>query len=113
MTAIDGMPDDSRYARSIQSSKRVYWDIDDDVIRGRRFDVAHKFLPDGLSLANTFTTLSPNEKRFVSQIQGALTPISLGWSSGSSMPKSWSWAAITRLATRRQSKRWCDSARRS
>ena len=70
MTAIDGMPDDSRYARCIQSSKRVYWDIDEDVIRGRRFDVAHKFLPDGLSLADEFTTLSPGERRFVSQIQG-------------------------------------------
>ena len=41
-----------------------------DVIRGRRFDAAHKFLPDGLSLADAFTTLSANEKRFVSQIQG-------------------------------------------
>jgi hypothetical protein len=69
MTAIDGLPD-SRYARCIQSSKRVYWDIDEDVIRGRRFDVAHKFLPDGLSLADAFTTLSPDERRFVSQIQG-------------------------------------------
>jgi hypothetical protein len=69
MTAIDGMPD-SRYARCIQSSKRVYWDIDEDVIRGRRFDAAHKFLPDGLSLADAFMTLSPDERRFVSQIQG-------------------------------------------
>src|SRR5207248_11478240 len=43
---------------------------DDDVIRGRGFDVAHKFLPDGLSLADAFTTLSADEKRFVSQIQG-------------------------------------------
>ena len=34
------------------------------------FDTAHKFLPDGLSLAEAFTTLSANEKRFVSQIQG-------------------------------------------
>jgi hypothetical protein len=40
------------------------------VIRGRRFDTAHKFLPDGLSLADGFTTLSADEKRFVSQIQG-------------------------------------------
>ena len=71
MTATDGMPDDSRYARCIKSSKRVYWDIDEDVIRGRRFDAAHKFLPDGLSLADAFTTLSPDERRFVSQIQGA------------------------------------------
>ena len=70
MIATDGMPDDSRYARCIQSSKRVCWDIDEDVIRGRRFDAAHKFLPDGLSLADTFTTLSPDERRFVSQIQG-------------------------------------------
>jgi hypothetical protein len=48
----------------------VRWDLDEDVIRGRRFDSAHKFLPDGLSLADAFTTLSADEKRFVSQIQG-------------------------------------------
>jgi hypothetical protein len=70
MTATDRMAEDSRYARCIQSSKRVHWDIDEDVIRGRRFDAADKFLPDGLSLADAFTTLSPDEKRFVSQIQG-------------------------------------------
>ena len=70
MTATEGSLDDSRYARCIQSSKRVRWDIDDDVIRGRCFDTAHKFLPDGLSLVEAFTTLSPGEKRFVSQIQG-------------------------------------------
>ena len=70
MSATEGMLDGSRYARCIQSSKRVRWDIDEDVIRGRRFDAAHKFLPDGLSLADGFTTLSPDERRFVSQIQG-------------------------------------------
>ena len=59
-----------RYARCIRASKRVYWDIDEDVIRGRRFDLADKFLPDGLTLAERFTTLSSHEKRFVSQIQG-------------------------------------------
>jgi hypothetical protein len=48
----------------------VRWGIEEDVIRGRRFDAAHKFLPDGLSLADTFGTLSADEKRFVSQIQG-------------------------------------------
>ena len=37
MTATDGMPEGSRYVRCIQSSKRVHWDIDEDVIRGRRF----------------------------------------------------------------------------
>jgi hypothetical protein len=59
-----------RYARCIQFSKRVHWDIDQDVIRGRAFDAADKFLPDGLALADAFTTLSAGEKRFVSQIQG-------------------------------------------
>ena len=70
MTATERILDGSRYARCIESSKRVRWDIEDDVIRGRHFDAAHKFLPDGLSLADRFTTLTPDEQRFVSQIQG-------------------------------------------
>ena len=70
MDAITKLPDSERYARCIQTSKRVRWDLDEDVIQGRRFDAAHKFLPDGLSLADAFTTLSADEKRFVSQIQG-------------------------------------------
>src|SRR5277367_4770909 len=52
MNAIERICDSSeRYARCIQSSKRVRWDIDKDVVRGRRFDTA-------------------DERRFVSQIQG-------------------------------------------
>ena len=70
MIAPERILESSRYARCIESSKRVRWDIDEDVIRGRRFDTAHKFLPDGLSLINGFTTLTPRERRFVSQIQG-------------------------------------------
>jgi len=70
MNAMNKVPDNSRYARCIESSKRVRWDIDEDVIRGRRFNTAHKFLPDGLSLTDGFTTLSSGERRFVSQIQG-------------------------------------------
>jgi hypothetical protein len=70
MNAINKIADSERYARCIQTSKRVRWDMEEDVIRGRRFDIAHKFLPDGLSLADAFTTLSADEKRFVSQIQG-------------------------------------------
>lgn len=70
MNAIDKISDAGRYARCVETSKRVRWDIDEDVIRGRRFDAAHKFLPDGLSLADAFTALSAEEKRFVSQIQG-------------------------------------------
>jgi hypothetical protein len=70
MNAINKISDSERYARCIHTSKRVRWDVDEDVIRGRRFDTAHKFLPDGLSLADAFKTLLTDEKRFVSQIQG-------------------------------------------
>ena len=70
MNAIEIISPTDRYARCVATSKRVRWDIDKDVIRGRRFDAAHKFLPDGLSLVAAFTTLSADEKRFVSQIQG-------------------------------------------
>ena len=70
MFAIDTLPETQRYARAVESSKRVRWDIEKDVIRGRRFDTSHKFLPDGLSLTGEFSTLTPRERRFVSQIQG-------------------------------------------
>jgi hypothetical protein len=59
-----------RYARAIKASKSVRWDIEDDVIRGRRFDSSQKFLPDGLSLAPEFDWLAEAERRFLSQIQG-------------------------------------------
>ncbi len=63
-------PDTDRYASAIKASKAARWDIDVDVLRGRRFDLAKKYLPDGLSLVGEFTSLSDDEKRFVSQIQG-------------------------------------------
>jgi hypothetical protein len=70
MNAICKGGDTERYARCVEISKRVRWDIEEDIIRGRRFRVGQKFLPDGLSLVGEFTTLSANERRFVSQIQG-------------------------------------------
>ncbi len=70
MSAIVQSTDSDRYARCISASRRVRWDIDEDVIRGRRFDRSQKYLPDGLSLVSEFTTLTSDEKRFVSQIQG-------------------------------------------
>ncbi len=59
-----------RFARCIEASKRVRWEIERDVIQGRAFDTAHKYLPDGLSLAGEFTSLSDAEKKYLSQIQG-------------------------------------------
>jgi hypothetical protein len=62
--------DTTRYAKCVEVSKRVRWDIDKDVVRGRRFDFGKKFLPDGLSKANELAFLAPGEKRYFSQIQG-------------------------------------------
>ena len=61
---------EDRYATCIEVSKRVRWDIDKDVLRGRSFDFQQKFLPDGLTRMEGLGFLSEEEKRFVSQIQG-------------------------------------------
>jgi hypothetical protein len=60
----------ARYARAIKASKRVRWDIDADVIRGRDFDFGHDFLPDGLSKVNELAFLTAAERRLLSQVQG-------------------------------------------
>jgi hypothetical protein len=60
----------SRYAKCIEVSKRIRWEIEKDVIRGRDFDYSHKFLPDGLSKIEQFTFLTDDEKRLLSQVQG-------------------------------------------
>ena len=62
--------DEERYAKCIEVSKRVRWDIDADVIRGREFDFSQKFLPDGISKVDQLDFLNDDEKRLLSQIQG-------------------------------------------
>ena len=59
-----------RYAKVIEVSKRVRWEIDRDVIRGRHFDYSKTFLPSGLSLVDELTFLSAADKRLLSQVQG-------------------------------------------
>ena len=59
-----------QYERCIAASKRVRWEIDEDVIRGRQFDRAHKYLPDSLSLVNELEFLDEADGRYLSQIQG-------------------------------------------
>ena len=59
------------YARCIAASKRVRWDIDTDVIRGRRLSTlptrsARRPQPD----RPASTCLSTDDKRWLSQIQG-------------------------------------------
>ena len=70
MQAIDLTSADKRYAKCIEVSKRIRWDIDRDVIRGRQFDLSHKFLPDGLTLAPRLRFLHERDERLMSQIQG-------------------------------------------
>src|SRR5436190_1839551 len=62
--------DSARYAKCIEVSKRIRWDIDRDVIRQREFDFTKKFLPDGLSLVDRLPFLGSDERRLLSQIQG-------------------------------------------
>jgi hypothetical protein len=58
------------YAKCLEISKRVRWDIDKDVIRGREFDLSQEFLPDGLSKVDQLDFLNEEERKFLSQIQG-------------------------------------------
>jgi len=62
--------EDRRYAKTIENSRRLRWDIDKDVFRGRQFDFAGNFLPDGLSLISKMAFLAPGDARLLSQIQG-------------------------------------------
>ena len=62
--------DAGRYAKCIEVSKRIRWDIDRDVIRGRRFDFSRKFLPDGISKVHELDFLDSAGRRLLSQIQG-------------------------------------------
>ncbi len=59
-----------KYSKCIEGSKRIRWDIDTDVIRGRDFDHAKKFLPDGISKVDRLEFLTEQEKTLLSQIQG-------------------------------------------
>jgi hypothetical protein len=59
-----------RYARVIEVSKRVRWEIERDVMRGRRLDYTKTFLPSSLSLVNELPFLSAADKRLLSQVQG-------------------------------------------
>lgn len=59
-----------RYARCIENSKRVRWEIDQDVIRGREFDFSMTFLPDGISKVHEIPCLDADERRFLSHVQG-------------------------------------------
>ena len=54
-----------RYARCVEISKRISWDIDADVIRGRKFDFGQKFLPDALSKVDELEFLTNDQKIYL------------------------------------------------
>jgi len=56
--------DENQYAKCIEVSKRVRWDIDRDVFRDRSFELDRKFLPDGITFIDRFDFLEPKEKVF-------------------------------------------------
>src|SRR5215213_5162275 len=60
----------NRYAKVVEISKRVRWEIERDVIRGRAFDFSKTFLPRGLSLVDELPFLSTVDSRALSQVQG-------------------------------------------
>ena len=70
MNATTAASSTDRYARVIEASKRIRWDIDRDVIRGRNFDFTRKFLPDGLSKLDRLGFLGADDRRLLGQIQG-------------------------------------------
>jgi len=60
----------ARYAKTIETSRRIRWDIDKDVFRGRDFDFSGHFLPDGLSMVSQLLFLGAKDRRTLSHIQG-------------------------------------------
>ncbi len=61
---------DSEYAQCILNSRRMQWDIDVDVIRGRDVQIHKKYLPDGISKVHTLPFLDHRQQVLLSQIQG-------------------------------------------
>jgi hypothetical protein len=70
MQTASQQPDSKRYAKCVEVSKRIRWEIERDVIRGRKFDFSKKFLPDGISKVDRLAFLNDEERRLLSQIQG-------------------------------------------
>jgi len=68
----------SRYARCLDASRSVAWDVDRDVLRGRTLDFSRQFLPDGLSLLDRLDFLGDEDALLLSQLQGRTYAGTLG-----------------------------------
>jgi hypothetical protein len=70
MKTFHNQQESATYGKCIANSKRVRWDIDADVLRGREFDYALRFLPDGLSRVDRLEFLDAHQRCFLTQVQG-------------------------------------------
>jgi len=57
------------YQDVLANSKKVAW-TEDDVLRGRSFDLSKRFLPNSLSGVDAISVLNEDEKRKLNQIMG-------------------------------------------
>ena len=64
--AING----NKYQQCLEHSRRINWDIDEDVIRGRSLGQGEHFLPVGLTLVDRLPFMSDADQRFFGQVQG-------------------------------------------
>ena len=106
LESADSAVNTQRYAKCIEVSKRIRWDIDRDLIRGREFDFSKKFLPDGLSKVDQLPFLSADQKRFYSHVQGRTYANMFALVNASLVPRSPTSVALTRLGIKSHSKRW-------
>jgi len=64
-TAIVQSQNQPRYAKCVEVSKRIRWEIERDVIRGRRFDFSRPFLPVGRWQGRTYANIFGLVERFI------------------------------------------------
>ena len=87
-----------RYAKVIEVSKRVRWDIERDLIRGRRFDYTKTFLPSRPVARRRARLPEPGRQAAArARCRAAPMPTSSASSSASSAPRCWRSAAAHAL----------------
>lgn len=69
LDAVQAARDSARYSNCISASRRVRWDIDADVLRGRDLDFGRPFLPQDMTLAGELSFVDAAGCRALSQVQ--------------------------------------------
>jgi para-aminobenzoate N-oxygenase AurF len=58
------------FERTLHSSQRVQWTLDEVLPAGSRLDFTRRFLPEALARVDSLRSLSPDERRLLNQIRG-------------------------------------------